>query len=190
MPHPTRMAPAETAVLVVDVQEKLMAKIPGAATLTRNIAFTLDAAKLLGVEVLGTEQYPKGLGPTVSELAQRLPPRPDKLLFSCCGVPDLTENLRRKGRTRVLLVGIETHVCVLNTALDLLAESFWVYVAVDAVASRYAIDHETALRRMEGLGVIPTTVEAAAFEWTGGAQHPQFKAISALVIGRGNNSNR
>jgi nicotinamidase-related amidase len=187
MPHPTRMAPAETAVLVVDVQEKLMVKIPGAAVLTRNIAFALDAAKLLGVEVLGTEQYPKGLGPTVPELAQRLPPRPDKLSFSCCGVPDLTANLRRKGRTRVLLVGIETHVCVLNTALDLLAESFWVYVAVDAVASRYAIDHEAALRRMEGLGAIPTTVETAAFEWTGGAQHPQFKAISALVIGRANN---
>src|SRR5437016_4011387 len=99
MPHPNRMAPAETAVLVVDVQEKLMAKIPGAAAVTRNIAFTLDAAKLLGVEVLATEQYPKGLGPTVPELAQRLSVRPDKLTFSSCAVPDLTENLRRKGRT-------------------------------------------------------------------------------------------
>ena len=83
-------------------------------------------------------------------------------------------------------MGIETHVCILNTALDLLEESFWVYLAVDAVASRNAIDHETALRRMEGLGAIPTTVETAAFEWVGGAQHPQFKAVSALVLGRSN----
>src|SRR5262245_25227370 len=111
MPHPTRMAPEESAVLVVDVQEKLMPKILGAPAIVRNIAFVIDAARLAGVEVLATEQYPKGLGPTVGELASRLPARPDKLTFSCCGVPDLTENLRRRGRRRVLLVGIEAHVC-------------------------------------------------------------------------------
>lgn len=184
MPHPTRMAPHETAVLVVDVQEKLMVKIPGAEALTRNIAFLLDAAALTGVEVFATEQYPKGLGPTVSELARRIPHRPEKLGFSCCDVPDLTANLRAKGRSRVLLVGIEAHVCVLNSALDLLAEKFAVYLAVDAVGSRYAIDQETAIRRLENVGVILTTVETAVFEWTGGARHPNFKALSALVQNR------
>jgi nicotinamidase-related amidase len=184
MPHPTHLAPGETALLVIDVQEKLMVKIPGASELIRNIAFLIDAAALAGVEVLATEQYPKGLGPTVPELARRLPYRPDKLGFSCCDVPELTTNLRRNGRSRVLLVGIEAHVCVLNTALDLLAEQFTVYLAVDAVGSRYAIDQETALRRLERAGVILTTAEAAVFEWTGGARHPNFKALSALVRNR------
>ena len=181
MPHPTRMAPEETAVLVVDVQEKLMPKIVGAAGIVRNIAFVIDAARLAGVEVVATEQYPKGLGPTVADLAKRLPLRPAKLTFSSCGVPDLTEGLRRRGRTRILLVGIEAHVCILNTALDLLAEGFHVYLAVDAVGSRYAIDQETAIQRLASAGVILTTVETAVFEWTGGAAHPQFKALSKLV---------
>src|SRR5262245_2070555 len=181
MPHPTRMVPDESAVLVVDVQEKLMPKIIGAADIVRNIAFVIDAARLAGVEVIATEQYPKGLGPTVAELAQRLPHCPDKLTFSSCGVPDLTKSLIRKRRTRVLLVGIEAHVCVLNTALDLLAENFQVYLAVDAIGSRYAIDQETAVKRMAAAGAVLTTVETAVFEWTGGAAHPQFKAMSALV---------
>ena len=81
----------------------------------------------------------------------------------------------------MLLVGIETHVCVQNTALDLVNLDFRVFVAVDAVGSRYAIDHEVALRRMERAGVVLTTAEAAVFEWVGGAGHPQFKAISKLV---------
>jgi len=184
MPHPTRLDPATSTVLVVDVQEKLMVKIPDAAAIVRNIAFLVDAAPLLGVEVLATEQYPKGLGPTVAELAKRLPPRPDKLTFSCCGLPDLTESLRRRRRTQIVLVGIEAHVCVLNTAFDLLAEQFQVYLAVDALGSRFAVDRETALRRLELAGAIPTTVETAVFEWTGGAAHPNFKALSALVRDR------
>ena len=181
MSHPTRMAPEETAVLVVDVQERLMPIIVGAEAIVRNIGFVLDAAPLAGVLVVATEQYPKGLGPTVPELAKRLPDRPDKLTFSSCGVPDLVESLRRKRRSRVLLVGIEAHVCILNTALDLLAEGFRVYLAVDAVGSRYAIDRDTALQRLQQAGVILTTVETAVFEWTGGAAHPQFKKLSALV---------
>jgi nicotinamidase-related amidase len=181
MPHPTQLVAAESALLVVDVQEKLAPKIVDAAAMIRNIAFLLDAAPLVGVDVLATEQYPKGLGPTVPELAQRLPRRPDKLSFSCCGVPGLTAGLRERGRTRVLLAGIETHVCILNTALDLLAEDFWVYLAVDATGSRGVIDQETAVRRLEGAGVILTTAETAVFEWTGGAAHPNFKKLSALV---------
>ena len=93
----------------------------------------------------------------------------------------VVEGFHRAARPKVLLAGIETHVCVLNTALDLLALDFRVYVAVDAVAARYAIDHDTALRRMEQAGVIMTTSETAVFEWVGGAGHPQFKAVSQLV---------
>lgn len=158
-----------------------MAKIPGADALVRNIAFLIDAANLLGVEIAATEQYPRGLGPTVAPLAQRVAVRPEKLGFSSCAVPGLADGLRSHGRTKIVLVGIETHACVLNTALDLLGDGFQVYLCVDALASRYAIDYETALRRMEAIGAIPTTVETCAFEWMRGADHPQFKAVSALV---------
>jgi len=181
MPHPTQMSKGDTGLLVIDVQEKLLPLIPGADVLVRNIAFLIDAARLLGLTVQATEQYPKGLGPTVAELARRLPERPDKVAFSCCAVPSVVETFHRAARPKVLLAGIETHVCVLHTALDLLALDFRVYVAVDAVGSRYAVDHETALRRLENAGAVLVTSETAVFEWVGGAAAPQFKEISRLV---------
>jgi nicotinamidase-related amidase len=181
MKHSTQLSARESVLLVIDVQTKLMAKIPAAEALTRNIAFLLDVAKLLEVEIAATEQYPKGLGPTVAPLAQRVSTRPEKLAFSSCATPNLLDGFRTKGRTQIVLTGIESHVCVLNTALDLLAAGFQVYLAVDALASRYALDHDIALRRLEQAGAILTTVETCAFEWMGGAHHPQFKAVSALV---------
>jgi nicotinamidase-related amidase len=181
MPHSTHLMAHEAALLVIDVQEKLMAKIPGAATLVRNIAFLIDGVRLLDVPVSATEQYPKGLGPTVPELAQRLPERPDKVAFSCCAIPAVAEGFRNKGRSRIVLAGIESHVCVLHTALDLLAAGFGVFLAVDALASRLALDHEIALRRLASAGAILTTVETVLFELTGGSGHPRFKQVSALV---------
>jgi len=175
------MSASDTALLVIDVQDKLLAKMPTAGTLVRNIAFLIDGAKLLDVPVTATEQYPKGLGPTTPELAQRLPPRPDKVAFSCCAIPSVVEGFRQQARPKVLLAGMETHVCVLQTALDLLARDFRVYVPVDAVASRYAVDHEQAVHRLDRAGAIITTSETAVFEWLGGADHPKFKQVSALV---------
>jgi nicotinamidase-related amidase len=181
MPHATRMSAGDTGLLVIDVQTKLMAKIPNAEELVRNIAFLIDATKLLGMTVQATEQYPKGLGATVPELATRLPERPDKLTFSSCAVPSVIDNFHRAACPKLVLAGIETHVCVLNTALDLLAAGFRVYLAVDALSSRYAIDHDMALRRLEQAGAIVTTAETCVFEWIGGSDHPRFKEISKLV---------
>jgi nicotinamidase-related amidase len=181
MPHATQMSAGDTGLLVIDVQEKLLPKIPGADLLVRNITFLLDAAKVLGMPAQTTEQYPRGLGPTVPELASRLPVRPDKVAFSSCAVPAVVETFRRAARPKVVLAGIETHVCVLHTALDLLALDFRVYLAVDAVGARYRIDHDTALRRLEQAGAVLTTTEGAAFEWVGGAGHPRFKEVSRLV---------
>jgi len=175
------MSAGDTGLLVIDVQEKLMVKIPQAAALVRDIGFLIDAARLLDMPVQATEQYPKGLGPTVPELAHRLPARPDKTAFSCCAIPTIVETFQRAARPKIVLAGIEAHVCVLNTALDLLALGFRVYVAADAVASRYAIDRKFALRRLEQAGAILTTAETCVFEWIGGSGHPRFKAISALV---------
>lgn len=181
MAHATQMSAADTGLLVIDLQEKLLPKIPDAASVVRNTAFLIDAARLLNMTVQCTEQYPRGLGATVAELARRLPERPDKVMFSSCAVPSVVEQFRRSARPRVVLAGIETHVCVLGTALDLLALDFRVYLAVDAVGSRYRIDHDTALRRMEQAGAVLTTAETCVFEWVGGSSHPQFKAVSALV---------
>jgi nicotinamidase-related amidase len=175
------MSAGDTGLLVVDVQDKLMAKIPGAVALVRDIGFLIDAARLLDMPVQATEQYPRGLGPTVPDLARRLPERPEKTAFSCCAVASVVETFRRAARPKIVLAGIEAHVCVQQTALDLLALGFRVYLAADAVASRYPIDREFALRRLEQAGAVLTTAEACAFEWVGGSSHPQFKAVSALV---------
>jgi nicotinamidase-related amidase len=181
MPHATQMSAGDTGLLVIDVQEKLVPMILDAAALVRNIAFLVDGARLLDMPVQCTEQYPRGLGPTVPELAQRLPERPDKVAFSSCAVPSVVEHFRRAARPKVVLAGIETHVCVLHTALDLLALDFRVYVAVDAVGSRYRVDHDTALRRLEQAGAVLTTSEGCVFEWLGGASHPRFREASKLV---------
>jgi nicotinamidase-related amidase len=179
--HPTQMSARDTGLLVIDVQTKLMAKIPNADALVRNIAFLIDAAQLLGMPVQATEQYPKGLGATVPELAARLPHRPDKLAFSSCAAPSVIENFHLAACPKIVLAGIETHVCVLHTALDLLAHGFRVYLAADALASRYPVDYEMALRRSEQAGAVVTTSETCVFEWIGGSDHPRFKEISRLV---------
>jgi nicotinamidase-related amidase len=184
MPHATQMSAGDTGLLVIDVQEKLLPLILEPQRLERNVAFLIDVARALDVPVQCTEQYPRGLGPTVPELARRLPQRPEKVVFSSCAVPGVVEFFHRQARPKVVLAGMETHVCVLGTALDLLALDFRVYVAVDAVSARYRIDHDTALRRLEQAGAVLTTAETCAFEWLGGSKHPQFKAVSALVQAR------
>ena len=186
--HPVikRLRPETSVLVVVDIQDKLLAKIPTAAELVRNAGFLLDVATLLGVPARATEQYPKGLGPTTPEIARRLPPdTPAKTTFSCCGAGTFLDELKMLQRQDVVLVGMETHVCVAQTALDLLHAGLHVHLVVDALAARGAADHATALRRLELAGAVPTTAEAVAFEWVGDSTHPQFKAVSTLVISRG-----
>jgi len=181
MPHATQMSAADTGLLIIDVQEKLVPKLFDAVNLVRNIAFLLDAAHLLNMPIQCTEQYPRGLGATVPELAAKLPERAEKIAFSSCAVPSVVQTFHREARPKIVLCGMETHVCVLHTALDLLALDFRVYIAVDAVASRSRLDHEIALRRLEKAGAILTTREMCVFEWIGSAGHPQFKAVSQLI---------
>jgi nicotinamidase-related amidase len=181
MPHPAQMSAADTGLLVIDVQTKLAPHIAGVERMVANIAFLLDVTRLLEVPAWATEQYPRGLGVTLPELAARLGERPEKVRFSSCAVPALVESMQLQGRPKVLLCGIETHVCVLHTALDLLALDFRVFVAADAVGARFPIDHDIALRRLEQAGAVLTTAETCAFEWLGGADHPHFKAVSRLV---------
>ncbi|HMP02083.1 MAG TPA: hydrolase, partial [Gemmatales bacterium] len=179
--HAALMSPADTGLLVIDVQEKLMPLIPRRAPIIANIAFLLEVAQIVNLPVQATEQYPRGLGPTVPALADKLPPRAEKVEFSCGAVRSVIETFHREARPKVLVVGIESHVCVMQTALDLLAEGFRVYIAADAVGSRHELDHKYALKRLAQAGAILTTVETAAFEWIGKAGTPEFKSLSRLV---------
>lgn len=178
---PELMSRGDSALLVVDVQDKLVRLIPGHEQLIWNIRRLIDGARVLGVPVAATEQYPKGLGPTTPDLASRLGAIPSKMTFSCGGCPDVFAPWRGQGIDKILVAGIEAHVCVQQTVLDLLAEGYRVYLAADAVASRHAIDREIALRRMESHGTTLTTTESALFEWCDIAGSPEFKQISALV---------
>ena len=178
---PELMSRSDSALLVIDVQEKLVAAIGSAARIVWNVRRLIDGAEVLGLPVVATEQYPQGLGPTVPELASRLRTRPAKLGFSCRELGELFAELRQRNIEKLLVCGLEAHVCVQQTALDLMADGWRVYVAADAVGSRFDLDCQTALRRMESSGAVLTTTEAALFEWCQAAGTPEFKQVSRIV---------
>ena len=183
---PELMSRLDTALVVVDVQEKLVPAIGGAERLVWNLCRLIDGARLLGLPVIAVEQYPQGLGPTVAPLRERLASAgvsrvPAKQCFSAVGCPEVASALEAANAERALVAGIEAHVCVQQTVFDLLAGGRRVYVAVDALGSRHEIDYETALRRMESAGASLTTVEAALFEWCETSSAPEFKSLSQLI---------
>lgn len=184
---PYLLSAGSARLLVIDVQEKL---VPAIATnnprLVDNCNCLIEAASLLSVPVTATEQYPAGLGPTVAQLREQLPECSEKKRFSaaevlCWNRGDAEENQRHQ----IIVAGIEAHVCVMQTVLDLLAAGYQVHIPADAVASRFAIDRETALKRMSDCGATLTTTETAIFELCETAEAPQFKQISALIRQRG-----
>jgi nicotinamidase-related amidase len=176
-----RLHTPTSLLCVVDIQARLLPAIPTSPQVVAMAGRLADAAALLGVRSVLTEQYPKGLGPTPPELAAKFPPALSKMAFSCCGSEAFTQSLAADIEA-VVLCGLETHVCIAQTALDLLARGLTVFVAVDAVGSRHPLDHEIALRRLESSGAILTTTEAVLFEWCRSAEHPQFQAVRKLVL--------
>lgn len=172
---------AETTLLaVIDLQERLLPVIDGAERIVKRSIRLARAAELLGVRRVVTEQYPRGLGKTLPELAACLPSPEEKLAFSAAACGCLACE-PEAGIETVVLAGVETHVCILQTALDLRARGLSVFVAVDAVGSRFAIDHETALRRLELSGCLPVTSESIMFEWCRSAENPRFREMQRLV---------
>ena len=181
MSHQFRLKVEDTALLVVDIQEKLLPKIMQAGEVLRNASFLVNAAKVLGVPVIATEQYPKGLGPTVEPIRGLLTTVWEKKTFSAVAEGGALDFLKSDARIKVVVAGIEAHICVMQTVLDLLNQGFHVFVCVDAVSSRYAIDVKIALKRMQQAGAILVTAEACEYEWLETAAHPAFKEISAMV---------
>ncbi len=179
---PELMRANDTALLVIDVQARLVPAIADAQRIVWNCGRFLEGARVLGVRAAITEQNPEKLGGTVAELTiSHQGSVPSKMAFSAGACGEVFAGWRDAGVERALLCGIETHVCVAQTALDLLAAGYQVFVAVDAVGSRSQRDHDVALRRLESSGAVLTTVEAALFELCERAGTPEFRKISALV---------
>jgi nicotinamidase-related amidase len=175
-----------TALLVIDVQERLAAAMPGdvASRVIRNTSILLNCAREFSLSVLVSEQYPRGLGPTAAEIKALLPVETipaEKTAFSCCAAPTFQPLIKQLGERSVILCGIETHVCVLQTALDLLESGRRVYVAADACGSRTKQNWRTGLDLMRRAGAVIGSTEVFAFALLGGAGTEQFKRISQLV---------
>jgi nicotinamidase-related amidase len=174
----------DSALLLVDIQERFRGAVSGMDGVVRRGGILAKAAARLGIPVFATEQYPKALGPTVEEVRSLLPNPAQvfpKLCFSAAGCEPLAAALKLSGRRQVVLCGVEAHVCVLQTALELQAAGYAVHVAEDAVASRAESDRDAALRRMVRHGVDRVTAEMVVFEWLREAGTPLFKELQALI---------
>jgi nicotinamidase-related amidase len=178
-----RLARAKAALVVVDIQERLLPAIFEKERVVQNAVRLVKGAAILGVPVLATEQYRKGLGPTVAEVAAAIPGFApiEKLAFSASGAADFTSSLRAKNTSDAILCGIEAHVCVSQTCLDLLADGFRVVVVADAVSSRTPENHRFGLDRMRAAGAVIVSTEMLLFELVEKAGTDEFKQILALV---------
>lgn len=175
----------DSALIVIDLQERLLAEIPRAEAIVASTVRLIRVADALGVPILWTEQYPKGLGATRPEVKEALGERApiEKLSFGCMGDGGFSSALMQRGVKQMVLVGAESHVCVLQTALGATSRNLGVFVVADAVASREEAHHEAALSRMAWNGVDIVTSEMVIFEWLGKAGTPEFKAVLPIIKG-------
>jgi len=177
----------DSCLIVIDIQTKLTAAIPEKVInrLRKNTDILLNAANQLGVPVITTAQYPKGLGAieefitgSLTESSKYL----EKTNFSCLGADGFPEHLNQINRKQVILIGIEAHICVLQSALELIAAGYDVFVVTDAIASREYTSYESSLLRLNQAGGSLLITESVLFEWLRDATHPQFKSLSRLIL--------
>ncbi len=174
-----RLKSADTALVVVDMQERLLPVIHDNLRVVSNTRLLLRAARVLELPVLLTTQYLKGLGPTHAEVAELAAPAApfDKLSFSCFGSTDFKRALAATGRTTLLLCGVEAHICVLQTGLDALEAGYQVHLVVDATGSRVAQNADLGHRRLERAGALLSSTEMAIYELLGASGTPAFKSL-------------
>lgn len=181
--HPTLARAEDSIFLVIDPQEKLVRMIHNREEVVETISRLLRWASIFKIPVVLTEHYPQGLGYTVEEIKGGLPSYQPiiKRIFSCFGVQEFCDALAATGRRRLLVTGIETHICVCQTALDALHRDFQVHVVADGVGTRYPKDHQTAIARMRQAGAVITTSEALMYEVAERADTEEFKLLLDLV---------
>jgi len=179
-----RLTPENSLLAIVDVQERLLPAVLQQQQIVFNVRRLLEAAQAIDVPVVVTEQYPQGLGSTVQELVPYIPTGTavlSKKSFSIYDDERIRTEIDSHRRSQIILCGVEAHVCVQQSAFDLLRAGHEVNIIVDAISSRFAEAKETALRRFESSGMVLTTTESLLFEWCRSAEHPQFKMFSRLA---------
>ncbi len=184
MSHPNILDSSKAALLVVDIQEGFRNAIPDFALTASRASIAVRGFQILGAPIFITEQYPKGLGRTAEEILFTLPPDfevIEKTAFSSCGADSFIEKLEACGAKQIALCGLETHVCVNQTAHDLLDRGFVVHVLIDCVTSRFEHDKQAGLAKMQASGAIPSSIEMAFFELMRDAKHEKFKEIQELI---------
>ena len=184
MSHPHILDAKKAALVVVDIQESFRNAIPDFETVAVRASVAVRGFQILNLPVLVTEQYPKGLGPTAEEIRFVLPDGFEifeKTTFSSCGAGPFSAKLKELGVTQVVLCGLETHVCVNQTAHDLLDNGFEVHLLRDCVTSRHEYNKLAGIAKMEQSGVLPSSIEMALFELMRDAKYAQFKEIQALI---------
>lgn len=181
---PRLLNPENAVLLVVDIQEKFLPGLAEPQMILERVGILAEVCQQLGLPIVVTEQYPKGLGHTAAALAKRLPDTAvilEKAAFGCGRDAGITNHLAGLQRSQILVCGIETHICVNQTVHQLLESGYQVHLVQDAVSSRHDRDHEVALAKMLQSGAIPACVEMALFELLGTSRHPLFKQLQALV---------
>jgi nicotinamidase-related amidase len=184
MYHQNTLDAAQTALVIIDMQEAFRSSVSDFAETAARIALVAHAAQLLGLPLIVTEQYPKGLGHTAGEIKAVLPPALDvieKTAFSSCGAQSFETELERTGARHVLVCGIEAHICVNQTTHDLLARGLRVHLLTDCITARTAQNKQVAFLKMQQSGAVPSSTEMALFELLRDARHEQFKAIQKLI---------
>ena len=182
--HPNNLDKDKTALVVIDMQESFRASIDEFEQISSRISICVRAFQILNLPIIVTEQYPKGLGRTTDAITYALPEDfevIEKSTFSSCGAQAFVDKIQAVGARQTLLCGIETHVCVNQTAHDLLERGFQVHLLEDSVSSRFLHDKKAGLRKMRKSGVIPSSVEMALFELMRDSRHEQFKEIQNLI---------
>jgi len=176
-----------SCLIIIDVQAKLSSAIPEKviSRLRKSTDILLNAANQLNVPVIATAQYPKGLGPIEEFITNKLTDSSksfEKTRFSCLGADKLPEHLNQINKKQIILTGIETHICVLQSAIEFLAEGYDVFVVTDAIASRQSTSYEIAVSRLNQAGCVLLNTESVLFEWLRDASHSEFKSLSKLIL--------
>jgi nicotinamidase-related amidase len=175
---------ANSVLVVIDVQEAYRDITVEHERMVTNVRRLIEAAKLVDVPILITEQYPKGLKHTQAEIAAALPAGQEiteKMSLSCWRQPQFASRLAALHRSQVVVCGIEAHACVNQTVHDLLEQGFQVHVPQDAISARFERDYRVGWEKMIGSGAVPSTVEMVCLEWVRTAEAPEFKAIHRLI---------
>ncbi len=178
-----RIIKEDSAAILIDIQEKLFPHMADGDNLRKNCLKLIDGLQALSVPILVTQQYTKGLGPTIGPIAVRFAEFSfsEKISFSCCDDPGINEKILRLQRKNIVLFGIEAHVCVLQTCIDLLERDLMPVIVEDCISSRNLNDKRTAVGRMSREGAVVTTAESLLFELTRQAGSETFKKISGIV---------